>query len=91
MASQLRAASQKSSGAFGGFPTPSQFIEDPDVVPLLSQPHHEVVSSSQIPDDLPRFSFTPLPEETNPVASSQDDLETLSQKEQRLAKVTLHT
>ena len=92
MASQLRAASQRSSasGAFGGFPTPSQYIEDTDsTIPVPSQPHHEVVSASQLPDldDIPQFSFSPLSETTNSNVSSQDDSETLSQKEQRLAKV----
>ena len=95
MASQLRAASQRSAGAFGGFPTPSQFIEEEEFT-ILSQPHHEVVSSSILPDlDIPGVSLSPLSESTTQVSSSsqnmsQDDVQTLSQKEQRLAKVRLH-
>ena len=88
MASQLRAGSQMSSGAFCGFATP-QYI--PPTISSGTEP-----SSPPIPDlEIPGFSFTPLSQETNPISStledtSEEDVETLSQKETRLTKVTLH-
>ena len=90
MASQLRLGSQRSSGAFGGFPTPSQYIEPSqsiDYPTIPSQPHHEVVSSQELPDlDIPSFSFTPGQSSPN---MSQEDMERLSQREERLAKVVI--
>ena len=88
MASQLRAGSQMSSGVFSGFATQSQYIEErPPAIP--TQPHHEVVSSSQLPgsgDQDCSISTLPDLDETDQDSSIQDDVKELSQREERLAK-----